>query len=301
MDAWVAAVAAGAVYIAQHWKDLMKGKKDFGESPHGSPRILKHNSLQNIHQALDKDCPSPRMMLRKGLDEDVSRAKELGREDTMAEVASTSGLFIGNLGILDYSHSCNASSCSNSLVGSKCDKNFQECREGARVGGDINEVVDDLSVHPSTIQMGFSHGLASRRYCLRSRKTPKHIMNPLIFIDSSVSQFFPEQMEGEYIFGSVPLHPTPRPFLVSDGSVIISRNSGDSFGMPVGTELDKLQKSVIPQGETISGVPKLPNVEPSEFQRKASASKKDQGRIFCNSSRMTNRKHHRSKGSSFRK
>nr|GMC55282.1 Protein POLAR LOCALIZATION DURING ASYMMETRIC DIVISION AND REDISTRIBUTION like [Ipomoea batatas] len=299
MDAWIAAVAAGAVYFAQHWKDLLKGKTNSGDSPHGSPRILKHNSLPNIHQALDKDCPSPRMMLRKGSAEDVSRARELGREDTVAEVASANGLFIGNLGILDYSHSCDASSCSNSLVGSKCDQNFQECREGAWVGGDINEDVDDLSVHPNTIQMGFSHRLASRRYRLRSRKTTRHIMNPSIFLESPVAQFSSEQIEGEYVFGSVPLQPTPRTFLVTDGSVIISRNSGDSFGTPVRTELDKLQKSVIPQGETtISRVPKLPNVEPSEFQRKDSASKKDQGRIFCNSSRSTNSKHHRSKGSS---
>ncbi|XP_019153408.1 PREDICTED: uncharacterized protein LOC109149848 isoform X2 [Ipomoea nil] len=290
MDAWIAAVAAGAVYFAQHWKDLLKGKANSGDSPHRSPRISKHNSLPNIHQALDKDCTSPGMMLRKGSAEDVSRARELGREDTVAEVASTNGLFIGNLGILDYPHSSdNASSCSN----------FQECREGAWVGGDINEVVDDLSVHPNTIQMGFPHGLPSRRHRLRSRKTTRHILNPSIFLESPVAQFSSEQIEREYIFGSVPLQPTPRAFLVTDGSVIISRNSGDSFGMPVRTELDKLQKSVIPQGETsISGVPKLPNVEPSEVQRKASASKKDQGRICCNSSRSTHSKHRRSKGSS---
>ncbi|RAL41138.1 hypothetical protein DM860_017687 [Cuscuta australis] len=231
MDVWFVAAVAAAGYIS--WKDLLRGKKSFVDSPRETSGELKHNSSQDAPQAFDNT--------RETFDD-------------------------GNVSYME-----------KELGGSLSEQKLQGYKGRAQ-----------LSVHQ---EMSF--------YGHRTGKNRRRTIKPLTSLENClVAHLIQERSEmEEYIFGSVSLHPTPIPFLVTDGSAVISRSSGESCGMQVGNELDKLQKGIIiPQEKTIYGVPQLPNFLSADVQRKARASKKGRVRIFQNSRRKMNCKHHHPRG-----
>ncbi|XP_019167041.1 PREDICTED: uncharacterized protein LOC109162806 isoform X2 [Ipomoea nil] len=236
MNVWIVAAAAGAGYVAQRWKS------------------------RNVVQARGKDlkgCTSRGMMSRKIVDEDGYRMREQASEDTMVDVASImtiSGLS-GNLGMLDMCGSCNMRATSNYTTGSPNDKCLHVDRGEDQVGGKINVAEYDVSLQPYITDVRFSYSLKRNGSCLRSNQTIEHLIKPLCYLDSpSSTQMF-------------------RPFVVADGSRIISRESGDFFSTPTGAGSKKLQKDVILQGNgEVFGVPRLPNIE---SPRKAKANREN--------------------------
>ncbi|CAH9102465.1 unnamed protein product [Cuscuta epithymum] len=219
MGVWFGAITAIAGYVAQHWNDLLRCKQNLGDSPNGIPEILKHNSSQSVPQALNEDCPSLGMKLRKKFDENgLSREKELVREDdNMVEMNSKSGIFV-----MDYSDS------------------------------------------PYMISW------SRNRNCLRSRIADRRIMKPLTSLENClVAQLIHERAEmEECIFGSVPLRPPPY----------------------------APQKGIVPQQETLYGVPQLPNIGSSKFQRKERVGKKNQIRLYRSSRKKMTKKRIQSQG-----
>nr|GLL35494.1 uncharacterized protein LOC109162806 isoform X1 [Ipomoea trifida] len=233
MNVWIVAAAAGAGYVAQRWKS------------------------RNVLQARGKDCkgcPSRGMIPRKIVDEDGYRIREQAGEDTMVDVASISGLS-GNLGMLDMCGSCNIRSTLNYTTGSPNDKYLHVDRGEDQVGGEINVAEDDFSLQPYITDVRFSYSLTRNRSSLRSKGTIEHLIKPLCSLDSlSSTQMF-------------------RPFVVTDGGRIISRESGDFFSTPTGAGSKELQKDVLLQENgAVFGVPRLPNID---SPRKAKANREN--------------------------
>ncbi|XP_009595029.1 uncharacterized protein LOC107823684 [Nicotiana tabacum] len=260
MDIWVVAAAAGAGYIAQHWKDLLKSRHDFSESSLKSPSFLRTDSLPHMQQVLDNNCSSPVETPRKKLGE----CHDL-------EVASTSTLAGENLGM----------SC-----GSICD--------------DINEPGYESLLPPSTTELAFSYGgNARKKSSLRSRRKIGHLIKPLNSLESCLmAQLYKEHGEVEdFIFtsNSSPWTPTARPFIVTDGSRIISRGTSNSLSTSRGAGHHKLQDS-FSQLNTVFGVPQLPSVGSMELQGKAKV--KDHSRRFSDFTKMNNERHGSLQGSS---
>ncbi|CAH9078611.1 unnamed protein product [Cuscuta europaea] len=106
--------------------------------------------------------------------------------------------------------------------------------------------------------------------CLRSRNADRRIMKPLTSLENClVAQLIQERAEMEdCIFGSVPLRPPPY----------------------------APQKGIVPQQETIYGVPQLPNIGSSKFQRKERVGKKNQIRIYRGSRKKMTRQRIQSQG-----
>ncbi|CAI9754092.1 unnamed protein product [Fraxinus pennsylvanica] len=94
----------------------------------------------------------------------------------------------------------------------------------------------------------------------------------------------------EYTFSSThsPCKPTVRPFVVTDGSRIISRAGYESFSSPTGTGKYNLHERTYSQdGEVVLGIPGLPKVALMECRNKAKTGKEKVTRS-SNSSRMVN-------------
>lgn len=204
----------------------------------GAGYVAQRWKSRNVLQVQGKDCPSPGMMSRKIVDEDACRVREQACEDTMRNVASISALS-GNLGMLDVCGSCNVHPPLNYTTGSPNDKNLHVDWGGDQVGGEINVAEDDFSLQPYIADMRFSYSFTRNRSSLRMRTQTE-----------------------EYSFRTVPSSTQMlRPFVVTDGSQIISRDSGDFFSTPSGAGPKRLQKDVVLQENgAVFGVPKLPNI-----------------------------------------
>ncbi|KAI3463894.1 hypothetical protein Pfo_020557 [Paulownia fortunei] len=117
-----------------------------------------------------------------------------------------------------------------------------------------------------------------------------------------MAQLYKEHAEiEEYTYSLHPLQkPTVRPFLVTDGSRIISRAPHESFSEPTGTGKCKLRKDTYSQeNKTVLGVPRLP--VPVEAQKKAKArNRKEQVLRRIDHSKMANGIHNNAQGTSNR-
>lgn len=290
MDIWVVAAAAGAGYVAQHWKNLLRSRHDLLESSPGSPSFVRNDSLTRMHQVLDKNCSSPVETPRKKLDE--CAAERLAFHDP--EVACTSSLADERLGMLCDSDNFHLNS------GLPCDKELQG-DQGGSICGNINELGYESSLPSSTAELAFSYGTSRKKSNLRSRRKIGHLIKPLNSLESCLmAQLYKEHGDVEdHIFSSnsSPWTPTARPFVVTDGSKIISRASSNSINAPRSAGHHKQQDN-FSQMNTVFGVPQLPSVGSMELLRKDKV--KDQSGRFSDSIGMNNERHSSLQGSSHR-
>lgn len=290
MDIWVVAAAAGAGYIAQHWKNLLRNKHDLLESSTGSPSLVRNDSLTRMHQLLDKNCSSPVETPRKKLGE--CAAERLAFHDP--EVACTSSLAAERLGMSRDSDNFDLTS------GLPSDEELRG-DQGGSVCGNINELGYESSHPPSTTELAFSYGTSRKKSNLRSRRKIGHLIYPLNSLESCLmAQLYKEHGEVEdYIFSSnsSPWTPTARPFVVTDGSKIISRANSNSLNAPRGAGHHKPQDNFSSMN-TVFGVPQLPSVGSMELLRKDKV--KDHYGRFSDSIGMNNETHSSLQGSSHR-
>ncbi|CAN4086255.1 unnamed protein product [Withania somnifera] len=288
MDIWVVAAAAGAGYIAQHWKNLLKSRLDLLESSPGSPSLVRNDSLTRMYQVLDKNCSSPVETPRKKLGE--CAAERLAFHDP--EVACTSSLAGERLGM-----SCNSDNF-NLTPGFPNDKELHG-DQGRSVYGNIIELGYESSHLPSTTELAFSYGTLRKKSNLRSRRKIGHLIKPLNSLESCLmAQLYKEHGEVEdYIFSSnsSPWTPTLRPFVVTDGSKIISRANSNSLSAPRGAGNHKRQGNFSPTN-TVFGVPQLPSVGSMELPRKDKVN--DHSRRCSDSIGMNNERYSSLQGSS---
>uniref|UniRef100_A0A3Q7FSV1 Uncharacterized protein n=1 Tax=Solanum lycopersicum TaxID=4081 RepID=A0A3Q7FSV1_SOLLC len=290
MDIWVVAAAAGAGYVAQHWKNLLRSRHDLLESSPGSPSFVRNDSLTRMHQVSDKNCSSPVETPRKKLDE--CAAERLAFHDP--EVACSSSLADERLGMLCDSDDFHLNS------GLPCGKELQG-DQGGSICGNINELGYESSLPPSTAELTFSYGTSRKKSNLRSRRKIGHLIKPLNSLESCLmAQLYKEHGDVEdHIFSSnsSPWTPTARPFVVTDGSKIISRASSNSINAPRSAGHQKQQDN-FSQMNTVSGVPQLPSVGSMELLRKGKV--KDQSSRFSDSIGMNNERKSSLQGSSHR-
>ncbi|KAL2461981.1 hypothetical protein Adt_45401 [Abeliophyllum distichum] len=279
MDVWIVAAAAGAGYVAQHLKNLTQGKHYLSDLSSASANFDRPESSQNRREVQDKSCPIRSVLPKNKLVKDFLREEtEVSQESSAAEMASTSGFGGENMVALDNLMICSTPSHSNSLPGFLNNEDIQEDWEGR--GQDIDEVHSDLSPQLSAREMGFSYGVGRNRSSLRSRRTNRQFIKPLTSLESCLmAQLYKEHLEiEEYTFSSIhsPHTPTVRPFVVTDGSRIISRTGYESFSSPTETRKYKLQKS---SRDVVLGVPGLPNVVSMERHSKAKTGKEKVARL----------------------
>ncbi|KAL2479164.1 hypothetical protein Fot_48178 [Forsythia ovata] len=291
MDIWIVAAAAGAGYVAQHLKNLTRGKHYLSDLSSASANFDRPKSSQNIKEVQDKSCPLRSVLPKNKLVKDFRREEtEASQEASTAEMASTSGFGGEKMVALDNLMICSTPSHSNSLPGFLNNEDIQEDWEGR--GQNIDEVHSDLSPQLSAKEMGFSYGVGRNRSSLRSRRTNRQFIKPLTSLESCLmAQLYKEHLEiEEYTFSSLdsPHTPTVRPFVVTDGSRIISRPGYESFSSPTGTRKYKLHESTNSQDkEVVLGVPGLPKVVSMERHNKAKTGKEKVARS-SNSSRLVN-------------
>lgn len=283
------AAAAGAGYVAQHWKNLLRRHHDLLESSPASPSLVRNDSLTHMDQVLDKNAYSPVETPRKKLGE--CAAERLASHDP--EVASTSSLAGERVGMSRDSDKFTLTS------GLPSDKELQG-DQGGSICGNINELGYDSSLPPSTAELAFSYGTSRRKNNLRSRRKIGHLIKPLNSLESCLmAQLYKEHGEVEdYIFSSNSSSwtPTARPFVVTDGSKIISRANSNSLIIPSGAGHHKKQDDFSPMS-TVFGVPQLPSVGSMELLRKDKV--KDHSGRFRESIGMNNKRRSSLQGTLF--
>ncbi|CAI9786723.1 unnamed protein product [Fraxinus pennsylvanica] len=291
MDVWVVAAAAGAGYVAQHLKNLTRVKHYFSDLSSTNAKFYRTESSPNIREVQDKSCPFRSVLPKKKLvKDDYSEETKASQEASSAEMSSTSGFGGENMVALDNFMICSTSCNSNLLPGFLDNGDVLEDWEGR--GQNIDEVYSDLSPQLSAREMGFSYVVERNRSRLRTRRTSRQFIKPLTSLESCLmAQLYKEHLDfEEYTFSSThsPHAPTARPFVVTDGSRIISRQVYESFSSPTGTGNYKLHESTYSQnGEFVLGIPRLPKVASMESHNKAKTGKEKVTRS-SNSSRMVN-------------
>ncbi|KAM7478221.1 hypothetical protein LguiA_026434 [Lonicera macranthoides] len=286
MENWVIAGTAG--YISQHWKDRMSGGQRISDSSSASPNSVKSDSSAFTKQLKDKKCPFHGLVQRKNISEDVSKERgPVSHGALTTETASTSQLNCKNpvkSGHYEDSSFISASSLSPGFM--SVNKGLQYDQEGDRDSGEISEKFGDLLLKPSCGEMGASYGSARKKSILRSRKINGQCNSLEICL---MGQFFKEHTQMEEC----------RPFLVTDGSRIISNESCDSFNLRNRIEENKLEKEMqSEENGVIFGVPPLPNIGSTEILRKTKIkTRKEQGGKLSSSRKMINAKKSNSQGS----
>nr|XP_043615230.1 uncharacterized protein LOC122587194 [Erigeron canadensis]XP_043615231.1 uncharacterized protein LOC122587194 [Erigeron canadensis] len=197
MDKWMVAVAAGAGYIAQHFK---KNRQD-GEQV-TSKSSVEDVELESPKQPSDKKWPFRRLSRRDSLKKDDS---EVRSEVCVSEFDVEKGMVSGSY---EGSSVFSASSLFPGFIGS-----------GGILGdaerGRVSEGKGELVNKPLTPRS---------RMFLRSRRKIGVAFRPL----SSLESCLRAQLHTEHVEMN-PSMQTVRPFFVTDGSNVISRASGDSF------------------------------------------------------------------------
>ncbi|CAK9147964.1 unnamed protein product [Ilex paraguariensis] len=293
MDIWVVAAAAGAVYVGQHWKNILRDGGSFSVSSSGRSFVKPESSLFKA-QIQDKNCPFSSLVQRKKPVEDPYMEEEpISDGDSMAEVTSTSGSDGTKLLELGNHKDCNLLSISSLSPEVLSTEDLQGDRRV--ISGEIGENFGDLLLKPSIRDIGFAFGSARNKSTLKSGRT--QFIKPLSSLQSClVAQMYKEHAEmEEYILSSIPSpsSPTVKPFFVTDGGRIICRASGDVFSRATGIRKNKMHKeSYSKENDTVLGIPPLPNARSLKIVRKMKVKmgKERSGRL-SSSRKMVNGNH----------
>lgn len=281
MDVWIVAAAAGAGYVAQHWKNIVRGRRSFSDSSCESPGFRPESS-SSTQQVRDKSsCPCD-VVQGKGLSREVfSERERLSVDSSMAEIASTGQFDCPNRVSLGDCADCSTHSASDLVPGLSRYEDVLVNREGVGTRDDKDETDGDLSLSTSVREMSVSYGFGRTKSSLRSRRTIGQSIKPLNSLESCLmAQLYKEPAEREeYNFSSIssPCTPIVRPFVVTDGSRIISRVSGNPCSMPIGAVQNRPLTAT--NLEDIFGVPRLPSLGSMGFHRKAKTDIKMEGRL----------------------
>ncbi|KAK6153469.1 hypothetical protein DH2020_013108 [Rehmannia glutinosa] len=274
MDVWIVAAAAGAGYVAQRLKNLNRGKHKCFDLSSENLNIITPESSITRTKVEDTSCPFRRLLRRKNLGDETSKGREkaeTARDSAcVAETASTSGYEDENLLMQDNFASFSIVPNSSSLAGFLNNEDVRESYEGISP----SEIDEDLP-NPSSSERGFSYGYRRNRSSIRSRRINSRFIKPQTSLESCLmAQLYDDHAEiEEYTYYADRLQkPNVRPFVVSDGSRIISTTPHENLSEPIGTGKRELQKNTYPrESKTVVGVPSLRNVVSVELRKKAKA------------------------------
>lgn len=272
MDIWVVAAAAGAGYVAQHWKDLMKSGTSTSDSASG------HNSFSN----LEVSSSSPQLQKEKGPFRMLRCRKNVGKEikkdrdpvsngDSTANMPCTSGLDGEEIELMNNYKDSDV--LSQSCLSPRFLNNYEL--------GDYGE-----SSKPSNRKIG---SLYNRRIL---RRTNREVIKPINSLQSCLmSQIYKDHAEMEdnmLKFSSSLARPTVRQLLVTDGSRIISGTSSQTNIVRTQIVVNKDKEVSSEEKASVIGAPPLPSsgssseVKPSKDKggRQSNSSNSIGGKFF---------------------
>ncbi|XP_057791851.1 uncharacterized protein LOC131008813 isoform X2 [Salvia miltiorrhiza] len=301
MDVWVVAAAAGAGYVVQHLKNLSRGKNKWVDSSSENLNSVTPQSSSSRHKLGDKSGPFNNVLSRKSFGEEMSNREgdKVCEAASDFEVTSTSGYEDENLIMVD-------SFMSSSSLAPYLDVEDVQGDWESRLPSDSGKgFTSDMSPHPSSGEIGFSYSSRRKRSRLKSRRFDSEFIKPQTSLESCLmAQLYEEHNESEE-YALHPLgKPRLRPFLVTDGSKIISTAPHESFTVPIGTAGGKsrLWKDGYSKvNSTVCGIPALPYIEPVEFEKKAKTREKlKHGFERTDSSKASHGDHDNAQGTSDR-
>ncbi|KAJ9567276.1 hypothetical protein OSB04_003242 [Centaurea solstitialis] len=226
MDAWMVAVAAGAGYIAQHFKKLKQVSAQTASIEGVKPDSPKPPP--------EKKCPIRRLAKRQNSRKDDSKVRI--EVVSSPETPSTSE-FDGEKGV---------------TISGDCEGNSVFSASSLFPGFIGN---DGALGDPEGVRVMPKSSTPRSRMLLRNRRA----VRPLSSLESCLmAQLYTEHVEmKEYMSSLVgsPSTQTVRPFLVTDGSKVINRASADAFIVQNNTAKKKCS-----EGNNSSRVPLLPNI-----------------------------------------
>ncbi|XP_072989095.1 uncharacterized protein [Typha latifolia] len=136
-----------------------------------------------------------------------------------------------------------------------------------RCGNQMNGFVDTsaVEVSPKCIKLGY--GSARGRSFIRSKRSRRSSVKPLFSMENClIPQLYNEKFEiEEYVFSSFSSPTTSmRPFVVTDGSKIISKSSYEPLSASVDTILQEVDRESSRVVETVVGMSPLPEIRKSK-------------------------------------
>lgn len=303
MDVWIVAAAAGAGYVVQHLKSLGRGKNKWLDLSTENLKNVRPQSSIIGHKLGDKSGPFHSVLSRKSFGEEMSNKEgdKVCEADSDFDITSTSGYEGENVLMEDNCISNGTASSLSSLAPLPDEEDSQGDWE-VRLPSDISKgLTGDLLPNPSSSEIGFSYSFRRKKSNLKSRRFDSQFMKPQTSLESCLmAQLYEEHNERDG-YALQPLgKPLLRPFIVTDGSRIISKVSHESFSPPVRTGSGKFQlrKDGCSQvNATVCGIPRLPNIVPEELGKKAKTrEKKKQAYESIDSSKTGNGDHDNTQG-----
>ncbi|XVF08928.1 hypothetical protein REPUB_Repub07fG0046900 [Reevesia pubescens] len=231
MDSWLVAAAAAAGYFGKYWQNLLRN--DFPEFSYVDSRIGK---------------------------------AETGKA---AELDSTIGFDSEKVGSLGNHTVCNVISVSSLAPGFLTNENRGEDQCGKGPGADSG----GNSSKPCITRMDSFNEPMRKRSSLKTKYSYGHLLKPQSSFDSCLmAQLYMQHVKmEEYILSSLPSPPTPilRPLLITDGSRVISRASGDFSNGSNGTGDGKLHdQATSDKSGYVCGIPPLPKIKSLNLPKK---------------------------------
>ncbi|XP_047973202.1 uncharacterized protein LOC125215722 [Salvia hispanica] len=288
MDVWVVAAAAGAGYVVQRLKNLGGGKNKWVDLSSENLNGVKTKSSGSRHRLGDKTGPFNSVLSRKSNGEEMSnRERDKGCEAVSdLEITSTSGYEDDNMVM------------GSSLAQNPDVEDAQGDLESRLPFDSSGGFASDISPRRLSSEIVFSSSSSRRRRSgLKSRRFDSQSIKPQTSLQSCLmAQLYEECDESEEYARNSLGKPRLRPFLVTDGSRIISTAPCESLTEPIGTAGGErwVRKDGYSQvNSAVCGIPALPNIEPAEFGKRAKTREK-QKHVFqgIHSSKASHGDHH---------
>uniref|UniRef100_A0A0E0BUF0 Uncharacterized protein n=1 Tax=Oryza glumipatula TaxID=40148 RepID=A0A0E0BUF0_9ORYZ len=145
---------------------------------------------------------------------------------------------------------------------------------GSRVVGEGKNLMDSFrdgsAVEVSPRSPGLGSGPGRGRGALRSRRSRRHLIRPLVPMENSyIPQLYSEDFEiDECMFGPVPSPASARPFIVTDGRRVISKSRYQPVPVPfrIGFEKEGYRNSS-DMAVSVIGIAPLPELKKSKRER----------------------------------
>ncbi|KAL4324244.1 hypothetical protein GQ457_11G026930 [Hibiscus cannabinus] len=273
MDSWfvVATAAAAAGYFAKFWKNLTTDRNGFPEvssADSGIGKVVpgKHpvHKFAMIRKLQDDVSPDGREFLNRKISDNYRL-----NVASAAELDSASGLNNEKLGRSGHHTDCNVISQSGLPPGSLTNENPREDQFGKGPGADSGSD----SAKPSITRMDSSNKSVRKRSSLKTKHSYGHLLKPLSSLDSCLmAQLHMQHVKmEEYVLSTVPSPATPilRPLLITDGSRIINKESGDFYNGSSGSGDNKLHnQATFEKNGCVYAIPPLPKFGSSDLPQK---------------------------------
>ncbi|MED6174423.1 hypothetical protein PIB30_068799 [Stylosanthes scabra] len=261
MDFWFVAAATGAGYLAKYWHISSK-------NGNVSCRLLSEDSYNENPESPSSTFPFAKLARRDRFGKDAfmdRRAADANSLDRFltTEVASDRG-HDGEKVNCDWNYDeSNLLSISNLHVSISPNGHFKDVEDANDQTFNFGENHGFLSPDSSAEGVGVPNSFRNKS-SLRTKLLSGNISRPLNSIESCfMAQLYNEyeKMEEYVLCSPSSSYRSTRPFLVSDGSRIISRGKDDYFSPSIGSKKYELHEEACQvKHENVYGVPSLPEV-----------------------------------------